>query len=483
MTVRSLFIVVMILTASASLAQVEADSTSVINPEAAQASVASARQAASKDRHEEAAGEFIEALNHDARLVSVVVDELAYQKLWREDAEKAIFYFRRYLARHPDKANREARKGLATALSWSGRQGEAVALYRELLAEDPTDKGVQLGLGRSLIWDNRLAEGYDVLREIETEVPDTERVHRETGRFLLTVLDEYDPHLDVRFDAIHDSDDLDIKRLDGRGRTNVGSVLLEGGLAYAWYRQPNQPNLSAPRFRFGAVAPLHHRWTLHAYGWVEKFSSHGEESTFGEIDWTRLGGDAWLTFIATPRLRLDLGGSSQHLDTYQALASKIHYETGSLSADYRFHRNWMLSAAGQLSDFSDGNARRRGFGALKWRREGTWSINLGPTFLYMDHDLAYPGGYWSPKWVRNGSIALGLKRSWDRWVLHLDGSIGQEQELGSDSLTVGGAAGRLGYRVSPGWLIHAGGGYSRSRFSSASGYSRTAINVGARALF
>ena len=115
-----------------------------------------AREAASRDRHHEAVADYLEALANDATLVPTVAQEIAYQKLWREDAEKSIFYFRRYLARHPGQNDRNVRKGLALAYSWSGRQTEAIDLYRELVREDPSDGGARIGLGRSLIWDNRL---------------------------------------------------------------------------------------------------------------------------------------------------------------------------------------------------------------------------------------------------------------------------------------------------------------------------------------
>jgi hypothetical protein len=473
-----ILIVVLLLSAPVAVAQTE----SAIDTEAALASVELARTAASKDRHEEAARSYLDALNNDARLVGTVVDELAYQKLWRDDAEKAIFYFRRYLARHPGETNRDARKGLAMAYSWSGRQPQAIALYRELVAEDPDDLGSQLGLGRALVWDNRYAEGYRALRPLETD-------HRGTGasrgasQFLLLVLDEYDPNLDLRWDSSRDSDDLDIDRLAARGRTNLGNVLVEAGAGFGWYRQPGQPRVTAPRLQLGCIAPLSHRWTLHAYTWLDRFRSDGDLGPDGELDWTRLGGDAWLTFRATPRLRLDLGASSLPVETMPAFAKHLHHEMVSLSADYRLLRHWQLSAAGQRADFSDGNVRRRGYGHCMWKRGGTWELRAGPTFTYMDHDLAYPGGYWSPDWVRNLSLAAGLVRRWQRIALHLDGSLGQEKELGSDALTVGGFAGRLAWRVSARWLVAAGGGYSRSRFSSASGYSRTAVHINVRALF
>ena len=175
-----------------------------------------------------------------------VAQEIAYQKLWREDAEKAIFYFRRYLARHPGEDNRDVRKGLALAYSWSGRQPEAVALYRDLVDEDPTDGEARLGLGRSLIWDNRLHEGYGVLRGIETDVRGRGPGRGEAGRFLLTVLDGYTPHLDLRVDASWDSDDLDIVRVSTHGAVTVaGNKLLQIMPSIAFYDQPGQP--TSPR--------------------------------------------------------------------------------------------------------------------------------------------------------------------------------------------------------------------------------------------
>jgi len=63
----------------------------VIDTALAWQKIAEARQASGKDRHREAVAYYLEALSYDARLVSLVAQELAYQKLWREDAEKSIF--------------------------------------------------------------------------------------------------------------------------------------------------------------------------------------------------------------------------------------------------------------------------------------------------------------------------------------------------------------------------------------------------------
>jgi len=455
----------------------------VIDKEAAWEDVGLAREAAGRNEHAQAAASFITALNHDARLVGTVCDELAAQKLWNEEHDKAIFYYKRYLARHPGEDNREVRRSLALAYSWSGRQGEAITLYRQLVAEDPTDFDARLGLGRALIWDNRLHEGFVVMRGVETEAAG-ENAGQAAAGFLLTVLDEYDPHLDLVWDHILDSDDLTMERLTGLGRINLGNVLAQAGGGVALIRQPGQPDVTAPRFQLGVVAPLAHNWALHAYAWIDNFTSDGVMPASGEeLDWTRLGGDAWLTWLATSRLRMDLGAGSHVVETYYALAHHLHYEPIALSADWRFARVWTLSGAGQYAGYSDGNDRRRGSVQLMWHRPGVWEWTAGPVFYYMDYTIPYPGGYWAPDWVRNGSLSLKLKRRWSRVIAAVDGSYGLEKEADAESIPVGGIHGHVGWRFNAAWLISADLGYSRSSFTSDSGYNRTTVSVRVRALF
>jgi tetratricopeptide (TPR) repeat protein len=441
-----------------------ADGGSVIDTREAWERVSRARDAAAEDRHGEAAADYLEALANDARLVPLVASELAYQKLWREDAGKAVFYFRRYLARHPDGENREVRKALALALSWDGRQPAAIALYRELVAEDPADGGARVGLGRTLMWDNRLHEGFTVLRGVEDEFPRTDPAGRESR---------------------WDSDDLDIYRVGLNGAVTVfGNKLLQIMPRWSGYRMPDRPDIDAWRLAAGFVSALSHRWSVHAYGWVDRFD--GRAPLFGQpekLAWTRPGGDLWFTWLATPRLRLDFGGTSQPVETFFALANEIGYDQGNLSADYRLARRWKLTAAGELADYSDGNEKRKGTLRLTWRREGRWEIHAGPVFTYMDFARAYPGGYWSPDWVRNGSLEATVKTRLEHWTFRLNGSIGSEKELGSGAITVGGASLRVGWRFRPAWLAAVEGGYSKSSFATASGYSRTFGNVSVRAFF
>ena len=479
-------VVLATLAVGAPLWAAEADSTAtVIDPARAWEDIAVARDAAARDSHHEAVADYLSALSHDARLVPVVAREIAYQKLWREDADKAIFYFKRHLARHPDTDNRDVLKGLALAYSWSGRQAEAIAIYRDLVDRDGLDGDAAVGLGRTLIWDNRLREGFRVLRGVETGFPADTGPGRESANFLLTYLDGYETPVGLRLNSSWDSDGLDIHRLSAVGSfTVLGNKLLQVEPSFALFRHDQHADINAPRLKVGFIGSLAHNVSFHAYGWLDAFRSG--DPLFGgteKLDWLQPGADAWITWLPAPRLRLDFGAASQPVETYYALNQHIHLEQGSVSADWRFARRWSLGGTASAGTYSDGNDRTRGLARLTWRREGTWEVHAGPVLYYMDYALPYPGGYWAPDWVRNGSVELTLKTRTRKWTVRLNGSLGQEKETGADSQTVGGASARVGWRISSGTLIAAEAGYSRSSFASDSGYRRTFAGLSLRGTY
>jgi Tetratricopeptide repeat len=485
---RTMWLLLVLLPAGVLAADVIATEpdTTILNTRKAWEMVAQARDSAGKERHHEAVADYLEALANDARLVKTVAQEIAYQKLWREDADKAIFYFKRYLARHPDQDNRDVRKGLAQAYSWSGRQKEAIRLYRDLVAEDSSDGSARLGLGRSLIWNNELQEGYAVVRSVEEEFPAGSAPGRESSNFLLTVMDSYTTHLDLRTTASWDSDGLDIYRTTADAHLQVlGNKLFQVAPSVAFFRMPERPGITAPRLQFGLVGTMARNWSFHAYAWVDHFQSSQPISptATGNLEWTRPGGDLWLTWIALPRLRMDFGGSSMAVETYQAFEKHLEFNQASVSADWRFARNFTLGASGIFADYSDDNTKRRGSTQLYYHREGRLKIITGPSFTYMDFSIPYPGGYWAPDWVRNGSWRLMLETRTHHMTFKLDGSVGIEKELGSEALTVAGVSGHWGWRLGDRTLLAAELGYSRSRFSSASGYNRKFAGLSLKAMF
>lgn len=470
---------------SIGLAEVTAPDSTIINTEAAWQKVSAARDAAARDQHHDAVGQYLDALANDARLVQVVAKEIGYQKLWREDADKAIFYFHRYLARHPGQENRDVKRGLALAYSWSGRQPEAVRMYRQLAESDPNDGGSRVGLGRTLIWNNQLNEGFSVLRQIEDEFPADHAAKREARNFLLTFLDSYTTPLDVEFKASWDSDDLDIYRVKATGAfTVLGNKLALFQPAWATYRHPAHADITAPRLGAGLVGSLAHNWAFHAYGWMDFFRSR--DPLFGspeKLSWNRPGGDVWLTWLPAARWRVDFGGNSQAVETYYALNNKLHYEQANASVDWRFARHWSTGLAGNLADYSDGNTKKRAKAHLRWKHEGRWQLQLGPDLTYMDFTRPYPGGYWAPDWVRNGSLVAILATRGTRWTFQIDGSLGREKETGAEAITVGGASARVGWRVGRGSLLALQAGYSKSSLDTDSGYQRTFAALNFKAAF
>lgn len=483
--------------AGAAGAQVSAPAAAQVAPaDSAQAAalVQSAREHAAADRHRAAAHDYLAALRLDDRLAAEVARDLAWQQLWQEDAEQAVLSFRRHLALNPDEDDREVRKGLALALSWAGRQDEAAALWRELAAEAPDDPDVHVGLGRTLMWDNRLREGFEVLREVE-ESPTEAAGRRESGRLLLTALDEYTPPLEVRADGSRDSDELEILRLTARAALEApGSLLLEIAPSRATYRQQEMTDVDAWRLGAGLVAPLAPAWTLHVNGWIDSFRS--EEPLFAAVEdgeppagepddaWTQLGADGWLTWAASPRLRLDFGASLLPVETVGSLAREITIREGSASADWRFARGWLLGGGLRLADYSDGNGRLLATTRLHWRREGAVETVVGPALTWLDFQEHYPGrGYWSPDRMFNASLEAAARVRGERWTAGLEARVGREKETASDAITVGAASLRLGWRLSPGLLLAGEVGHSRSRLDNPSGYRRDFAGLSLRAFF
>jgi hypothetical protein len=409
--------------------------------------------------------------------------EQAFTCLWNEDAPRAITLFREYLAGPGTESDREARRGLALACSWDGRQTEAAALYRAVLAEDAADGDAQIGLGRALLWDNRLCEGWRTLRNAEAGA--AAATSRGAAEVLLTALDEYTPPASIALGSTWDSDDLRITRLGATGTVTIGgNRLLQIMPAHTWYRQPGQPDARALRLGAGIVTALATRWTLHAYGWVDRFDSDGPlTATAAELDWSNGGGDAWLTWLPAPRWRLDFGAGSQAVETYAALGTHLVRQQGSLSIERRLSRRWSAGLLGVAGAYTDENRSDRLTARATWRRDGRWIWQAGPVLSLLDFRVPYPGGYWAPADMRSVGLEATLKTRGHVVTWRLSGSVAREKEAAASAITVGGISGRVGWRFARDWLAGLEGGYAESSLSSASGYHRTSVSLDVRAYF
>ncbi len=446
--------------------------------------VARGREHAAADRHGAATADFLEAVSRDRTLLPVIARDIAYQTLWREDASTAVRYFRTWLSLNPNSDDREVRTGLALALSWSGQQGEAVNMYRQLAEENPADGAPRVGLGRTLLWDNRLREGYAELRQVEKEFSYDSAAYQEAGRFLLTVFNDYDTPLGLRYDISSDSDNLEIARLGAWTTHHVGhSFLATLSPSRATYRQDLRPDVDAYRLRGGLVGAITSDVSIHLYGWLDSFEGSGPDTWLGEgqLDWNVIGTDGWVTWLPHNRLRFDLGAGRQPLEAMTPLARHIVLSHRSLSSDWRLSRWWTASGSIAQADYSDGNQRWSWNGRLQWRREGRWEIWAGPTAALLD--FSRPGdGYWSPDRMANLSFETRLRTRGRRWIAEFSGKLGAEKETGAETISVGSAVVHFGYRVTPAAMLTFDAGHSRSRVTG-SGYSRDFGSVALRLFY
>ncbi len=409
----------------------------------------------------------------------------AFANLWHEHADRAVRQFNTWLRNHPDDRDPDLLRGLALALSWYGLQHRAENIYLELIAANADDGDARIGLARARIWDNRLRQGWRTLRAVETDPTLAAGTRREAGDFALRVLDEYTPAAEITWRGNWDSDDLGIQRLSAlAAATLAGRILVQTGPRLSFYTQPGQPDVTALRWQVLATTGLAPHLSLHAQGWFEHFGSgRPPAGTPDKLDWNRPGADTWLTWQPVSRLRFDGGVASQPVETYLAFGHRIGFTQENLSCDWRMTRSLALGVSGTRAVYSDDNRRLQGRLQAGWHYEGPLDLDLTASFTHLDFTRPYPGGYWSPDWVRNGSLAAKAKWYGRRWTLALEGSVGLETEAGAEGITVGGGSGRVGLRVSDQWLIALEAGHSRSSFSTASGYHRTFAGLSLRGVF
>jgi len=431
--------------------------------------LARGRAHATADRHAAALADLKRALALDPDLRPIVSLDLAWQSLWNDDAPRAVRWFRTWRALNPARADdRGARGGLALALSWSGRQDEAAALYRALLREDPADRDARLGLARALIWDHRPRAGFRELRAAEDAGADG------AGDFALSVLAGYDAPLRARLDVSEDSDDLAVTRVTVGGSAALGrGFLLKAEPSWAAFGRNGRPDADNRRFRIGVTGPLAPGVTLNLYAWQDRFRGDAPDTYLlgaPTVDWDLTGYDGWLTWRPRSGLRVDASAGRRAVEAMTPLARRVHLNHRTLSADRRLGRRWTATAAVGQADYADGNRRWSWNARLQWRREGRVELTAGPALTVLD--FRAPGeGYWSPDRMVNAGLEARLGWRAVRWLAEAGVRLGVEKETGADAISTGGVDARLGWRVAPGALVALEAGHSRSRVTG-SGYSR-----------
>jgi tetratricopeptide (TPR) repeat protein len=145
--------------------------------------VEQARAAARADRHQESIDAFQRAIELDPERRAEWLPELADQLTWVGRPGAAVPLYREALAAAAGpEQERRARLGLALALSWDGELPAALAEYDALLARDPADREARLGRARVLSWLDRQGAAKAEYESVLRDHPDDLEALRGLGR-------------------------------------------------------------------------------------------------------------------------------------------------------------------------------------------------------------------------------------------------------------------------------------------------------------
>jgi tetratricopeptide (TPR) repeat protein len=145
--------------------------------------VARAREAARSDRNAEAATLFRQAIALDPSRRLEVLRELADQMTYSDEPAAAVPLYREVVAARAGDI-RQARLGLALALSWANQLEESLDEYEALSAQDPDDVEALLGRARVLSWLDRNAEAHRVYTIILLRHPNHVEAQRNIARVM-----------------------------------------------------------------------------------------------------------------------------------------------------------------------------------------------------------------------------------------------------------------------------------------------------------
>ena len=152
-------------------------------PYGALVSIEAAREAARNDRHQESIALYRQAMTLAPERRGEWLPELADQLTWSGKAGDAVPLYREALANAATpEQRRRARLSLALALSWNDQLDESLSEYDALLAEDPADRDARIGRARVLSWQDRQGPALEEYERVLADHPDDLEALRGAGR-------------------------------------------------------------------------------------------------------------------------------------------------------------------------------------------------------------------------------------------------------------------------------------------------------------
>lgn len=281
--------------------------------------------------------------------------DTARNQVGQRDYPAASAPWRRGWQRHDD----EARFLLARVLAWQGHPGQALPLYRRLLARSPDQVDYLLGQGQALLWAHRPQDAVAVLERAQSRAPDYAEVQQALAQARAAANPTGMPAPAAREHTLeystrrewldHGLDAWSAQRLDyaatARGRVGGYGALLderrfglrdrgvEAGLVLplsaAWTLQPEAGRYPGAEFLPRWYADLRLQRTF-AGGWIGSTSVRRSDYRDTRVERVALGAEryvgAWRGGYTLNLTRIDgrsLAGHGLSLDRYYGQRSVI----------------------------------------------------------------------------------------------------------------------------------------------------------------
>jgi Flp pilus assembly protein TadD len=490
-----------------------APSTTLADGAAADAWLATAREAAQANEHTKSIRAFEHAMREDPSKRSKILHEYADQLTYGGRGDDAVPLYREVLDT-PGISGEEAtraRRGLALALSWTDQQQPALREYQALVAANPADLDALRSVGRVQTWRGQHRRAVEQLEGFLAEYPNdsegvtllaqaldwmgrpdrAEKILRD--HLALTpgdasaqrLLDEIErsqrPETLFNYRESHQSDDLRITGWELGQDFQFNDGLTTIGPRFHTYRyHPEDKNgTQAP-----AASPVDssdifvYRPGLHARhrfndavewngtGWVDVIDEKHQD------DSAPFTYDTWLTLWPNDFFRIDVGSNRTTFDNVKSLRQNVKgtYATGSV--DVIPDERTRITGRFRWGDYTDGNEQTWWQAEAERRIWNDPNTHFAVRYTGMNFKKVLNSGYFNPNKYYSAEARL---RTYDElfpgfWY-HAEVSAGGEDSSKGDPKFIWSAAGGVSYWVND-WLeVALRYGYFSSKTASGGGAS------------
>jgi len=473
---------------------------------AADAWIATAREAAQADEHTNSIRAFENAIAEEPAKRPEILREYADQLTYGGRGSEAIELYREVLdtpGLSADETER-ARRGLALALSWTDQQLPALREYQALVAANPGDLDALRSVGRVQSWRGQHRRAVAQLEDFLAQYPNDpegtallaqaldwmgrpDRAEKVLRDHLAAVpgdanaqrlLDELErsqrPETRFNYRESHQSDDLRITGWELGQDFQFNDGLTTVGPRFHTYRYDPQrhsgPPDSSEIFVYRPGMHVRHRFNdaieWNGTGWVDVIQVKHQD------DFAPFTYDTWLTLFPNDFFRIDVGSNRTTFDNETSLRKNIRATYANGSVDVMPDEKSRITGRFKWGDYTDGNEQTWWQAEVERRIWNEPRTHFAARYTGMNFTRNNNNGYFNPNVYHSGE---GLIRAYDElfpdfWY-HVEASAGAEHSSGEKAKFIWSAAGGFSYWIND-WLeVALQYGYFSSKTASGGGSS------------